>query len=156
MWNPFDFGLSCKKCPFYFPIVCTRNRIPIYPIPFTFADRRRIFFALLCATKNQYLVFPKVRLGDILDIQHGISWKRRNHAFNHIKSKHIDFLIVSRDTLKIVWAIELDDSSHNRPDRQWRDDFVDAALDAANIKIQHFKAKMAYNADEIAKVLFYQ
>jgi Protein of unknown function (DUF2726). len=140
----------------------TRSLFPTEPdFPYTRArlfspTEEDFFFALLYATKNQYFVFPKVRLGDILDIQHGISPQRRNHAFNLIKAKHIDFIIINRDTLKIEWAIELDDSSHDRPDRRWRDDFVNTALGTADIKIQHFKARMAYNAEEIAKVLFNQ
>ena len=49
-------------------------------------------------------------------------------CFNKIKSKHIDFALADEETA-IVALIELDDTSHSRPDREKRDDFVNAVLE---------------------------
>ncbi len=48
-------------------------------------------------------------------------------ALNSIKSKHVDFVICDKN-LMAKWIIELDDSSHQNPDRAERDIFVDKSL----------------------------
>ena len=48
-------------------------------------------------------------------------------CFNKIRSKHIDFALADEDT-NIIALIELDDKSHERPDRIERDEFVNAVL----------------------------
>ena len=39
--------------------------------------------------------------------------------------------------MKVVAIVELDDNSHDRPDRKERDEKVDSILTANNIKIIH-------------------
>jgi len=46
-------------------------------------------------------------------------------------------------------CIELDDASHGRPDRQVRDEFLDAALLAAGLPLLRVRAKKAYNLAEL-------
>ena len=53
--------------------------------------------------------------------------------FGKIKSKHIDFAI--SDNMRIVALIELDDYSHQRSDRQKRDEFVNNALSTAGYNV---------------------
>ncbi|WP_157919293.1 DUF2726 domain-containing protein, partial [Escherichia coli] len=45
-------------------------------------------------------------------------------AFRSISQYHIDFLIVDKSNFSIVCAIELDDSSHDLPDRIKRDNKI--------------------------------
>ena len=46
-------------------------------------------------------------------------------------------------------AIELDDRSHQREDRQKRDAFVDEVLNQAGIKIVHIRASSTYDPQAI-------
>lgn len=60
--------------------------------------------------------------GRFADIQKGTgSWQA---YFNKINAKHIDFVLCDLQNVRPVLAIELDDSSHNKPDRIQRDEFV--------------------------------
>ena len=41
--------------------------------------------------------------------------------------------------LKVKLIIELDDSTHDRPDRQTRDDFVDRVFQQIKVKLLHVR-----------------
>ena len=45
--------------------------------------------------------------------------------------------------------MELDDKSHDRPDRQERDAFLDAAMEKAGLPIIRFAAKKGYSVQEV-------
>ncbi len=65
----------------------------------------------------------KVRLADLFHLAHVPGFQSR---FNRISCKHLDFVLTERSTSRILAAIELDDASHQRPDRIERDDFLNA------------------------------
>lgn len=99
---------------------------------------------------DKYELSSKVRIPDIIQVKSGDS---AYFSFNRIRAKHVDFLICYKDTMKPKLAIELDGSSHNRPDRQERDKFVDEVFANAGIPITHIKVKHEYNEEEIIKQL---
>jgi len=66
----------------------------------------------------EYRIMAKVRLADIFGVKKGQSWQA---AFNRINAKHVDFLLVRQSDGAPILGIELDDSSHNEPDRMDRD-----------------------------------
>lgn len=129
------------------------------PLPYVRASiltptEKEFFRALTTALGTNYMIFPKMRLADIITVKTGLSRKSRQIALNRIWSKHIDFVAVPKDSLEILWAIELDDSSHNTLPRQRRDAFVNQALKTAGIDIRHFKAQRSYDAQRIRDELF--
>ncbi len=98
------------------------------------------------AVGQTYSINNKVRLWDVLYVP------RRDDSRtyeNKISSKHIDFLLCDPTTMQPILAIELDDSSHNRKDRQDRDAFLDQALAAAGLSILHIKAARTYSIAEV-------
>ena len=112
----------------------------------------RSFYGVLCqAVDHRYSIFPKVRLGDLLEIPWGTS-KFRNHL-SRIDRKHVDFVLCDPNVFAPVLIIELDDSSHERDDRQTRDAFVDAALDAAGLPILHVSVQHAYVPAEVRTLI---
>ena len=58
--------------------------------------------------------------------------------FGYIKSKHVDFVICDIN-LNIKLIVEVDDSTHDKPDRQKRDEFVDRIFQTVNVKIIHLR-----------------
>lgn len=50
-----------------------------------------------------------------------------------------------------VCAVELDDKSHQRPERQDRDALVDSALAAAGLRMVRVSAKKSYNVEELQR-----
>jgi hypothetical protein len=102
---------------------------------------------------GRYRVFGKVRLADVLAVDSGVSSGDRQAAHNSIRQKHVDFVLCTLSDLTIVAVIELDDKSHQRPDRQARDAFLAAACSAAGLKLIRFPVKSAYSASEVNEAL---
>lgn len=76
-------------------------------------------------------VCPKVRLLDLIEPRRGDGYMS---LLGKIQSKHVDFVITDKD-LHIKAIVELDDNSHNRPDRQERDNFVNEVLTSVGYKV---------------------
>lgn len=81
--------------------------------------------------KNELLICPKVRLLDIVRPRDNIN---NITALRKIQSKHVDFVITNKD-LYVKAILELDDNSHEDPERQERDIFVDNVLTNCGYKI---------------------
>ncbi|MBN2311004.1 MAG: DUF2726 domain-containing protein [Candidatus Hydrogenedentes bacterium] len=120
-----------------------------------FTPAERAFLRVLeQATSGRSRILGKVRLADLLRVQPGLDQKAHQRAFNRIQSKHVDFVACDPADLRVQFVVELDDRSHDRPERRARDAFVDRAFAAAGIPIFHFSAKGRYAADEICGVLY--
>lgn len=93
-------------------------------------DREYEFYKRLKPLADEYglSVYSKVRLADLIEPKPKAENPYWMECFNKIKAKHIDFALADEDTA-IVALIELDDTSHSRPDRVERDDFVNAVLE---------------------------
>jgi hypothetical protein len=114
----------------------------------------RAFLGVLdLAVPEGYRVFTKVRLSDLVRVQPGLKASARQAAFNRISRKHVDFVICKADDLSIVGVIELDDRSHDRPDRRRRDAFIDEAMGSADIPILHLAARRSYEVNEVKRLL---
>lgn len=80
------------------------------------------FFAVLePLVHSSHRISSKVRLADLFNAAQGPG---QQTAFNKIVGKHIDFVLTDSATSRILCGIELDESSHARPDRIERDRFV--------------------------------
>ncbi len=137
-------------------LVLARGRVdlPYVAAPALLTPAERAFFAVLRqAVGNDYQLFAKVRLGDILQIEPEVSGKRRFAAFGRISSKHADFVLCDARSFAVVGVVELDDRSHQRPDRQERDRFFDAALAVASVPVLRVTARRAYDARELREEL---
>lgn len=88
---------------------------------------RKCFNSLIEAVGSSYHIFAQVHLPSILDhkIYNGQKWFA---AFRHIDEKSVDFVLCTKNDLRPVLAIELDDWSHERKDRQERDREVERIL----------------------------
>lgn len=109
--------------------------------------------ALENVLKDDYKVYGKVRLADIIEPRNNLESGAYKSSFNRICSKHVDFVICNARTCAIETVIELDDRSHDRKDRQERDDFLEKALAAANVLIARFPVKRAYSLKDLQERL---
>lgn len=116
--------------------------------PIMTAAETKFFRALQAAVGKQYTIFPQLPLWTL--IQPESSDVNATRAFNNrINLKRIDFVLVDSTSLMPYVAIELDDRSHQREDRQRRDAFVDEVLNRAGIKIIHIRAASTYDLQTI-------
>ena len=124
------------------------NSLPYSKRKFFFSAAERSFYEVLRRMAPDHTVFAKVRMCDVIAASEG----RKAHS-DGIQSKHLDFLICDA-TLAPVVAIELDDSSHAQADRMARDQFVDAALAAAEVPIVRIPAKRSYAMEDVRRLIF--
>lgn len=92
------------------------------------------------ALPDDYMVHCQTSLMALIQ---PVKWK------NHSKTwaKRMDF-VVTDETTKVVYVIELDDRSHERNERKKRDKYVNEALDGHH-KLIRFKASWSYSPEEI-------
>ena len=112
---------------------------------------KRFYRVLTRVAGKRAIVVTKVRLADLLTVRarKRIYWS----AFHKIAQKHVDFVLLDPATLEPIAAVELDDSSHERPDRKKRDRFVDRAMRQAGLPIHHVPVRRQYGEAEIRAVL---
>ncbi len=131
--------------------------LPYQKEPVLFTPAERSFLAVLDqALGNQFRIFGKVRLSDVIKVKPGMSGSVRQQAFNRIQSKHLDFVVCDPSDLSVQFVVELDDSSHQQSRRQARDEFLDKALAAAGVPVFHFPVKRAYVVQDIRGAIFEQ
>lgn len=108
------------------------------------------FFQVLKTMMKDYLVIcPQVSLAELFFVDH----QRENYgAFGRIRQKRVDFLLCEPATMRPKFAIELDDHSHDRSDRQERDEFVDRVFMAAGLPLVHVPAQAEYNTRELGEI----
>ena len=128
--------------------------LPYVVAPALLTPAERAFFAVLRqAAGGDFHLFAKVRLGDILQIEPGVSGRRRFAAFGRISSKHADFVLCDRRTFAVLGVVELDDRSHQRPERRERDRFFDAAMRQAGLPVLRVTARRSYDAQDLREEL---
>ena len=138
----------------------TQKNRPITSYPYQkqntlFTPAERSFLGVLeQAVGDQYRIFGKVRLADVIKVKPGVSRSVRQSAFNRIQSKHLDYIVCDLGDLSVKFAIELDDKSHSQTKRKNRDNFVDEALRIAKVPLFRFPARQAYSLGEIKSILF--
>ena len=119
----FLFLGSRRHSPYKAKPILTKREYSFYRILKREADAR------------QLLICPKVGLKDLMDVTN------RRHFFRYfgkISQKHVDFVICDRN-LNVLFAVELDDRSHDTEDARKRDRFKDNAFRAAKIPLKRIR-----------------
>ena len=109
------------------------------------------FYKVLRTLMGERLtLLSKIRMADIFFVAQPNS---NRSSFNKIAMLHLDFLICDTASMQPLLGIELDDSSHQRRDRQKRDQFVDQVFEAANLPLVHIPVQREYDAKALAHML---
>lgn len=120
-----------------------------------FSNAEHTFFLVLKqAFSDEYEIFAKVRIADVLFPDKGLNPKNKNAAFFKISSKHFDYVLCDKQTLIVRAVIELDDKSHNQKKVKIRDAFVEKACESAGLKLIRFQCKVNYQAHAIRNSVF--
>lgn len=108
--------------------------------PAFFTKAERTFFHALAPVASELGldVFPKVGLNDVFEDRPGAE----PGQYARYSQQHIDYLLVARDTGRIIAGIELDGPSHNTEKQRTNDQKKAAVFKAANIPLLRF-----YNSD---------
>lgn len=119
-------------------------------IDFLLTKAERSFYGVLCeALKNEYDIFSKVRVADIIKPASGINKSQWQKLFNKVSKKHFDFVICDKKSIKVLCTVELDDSSHNSRIRKKRDDFLLSACSSASVPFLQVVCRHSYNVEDL-------
>jgi hypothetical protein len=94
------------------------------------------------------VVCPKVSLGDLFYAATGDYGENRSWM-NRIDRKHVDFLLCDPGSMRPMLGVELDDASHQKPERRERDAFVDEVFSAAELPLARVTAQADYATPEV-------
>ena len=119
-----------------------------------FTAAERSFLGVLDqAVGNDFRVFGKVRVADVVTVGKGTPKSLRQSAFNRISAKHFDYVLCSPDDLKPICAIELNDQSPAQSDRKGRDKFLEEVCAAAKLPLIFIPAQRSYTLSEVCEAI---
>ena len=95
-----------------------------------------LYFRLIQALPD-HIILAQVQLSRLLGVKKGNNFQSWNNRINRMSA---DFVVCNKDS-SIVAVIELDDSTHQREDRQAADEKKDRALASAEVRIVRWQAK---------------
>jgi len=95
-----------------------------------------LYFRLVDALPK-HIILAQVQLSRFLGVKKGHNYQSWSNRINRMSA---DFVVCNKDS-SIVAVIELDDATHQKPDRQAADAKKDKALESAEIKIIRWQAK---------------
>ncbi|KAF0178687.1 MAG: topA [Limisphaerales bacterium] len=111
------------------------------------------YAALAHAVYPELVVFPKMRVTDLINpIEHRYS-SNGAKAWNAIAQKHVDFVLCHSASLEVAGIVELDDRSHDRADRRKRDQLIDQAFTEAGLRILHIECQPSYSQPETRRII---
>jgi len=105
------------------------------------------FRVLQLAVDGRAAINCKVNLGDLFDVDGQENFRAHR---NRIDRKHVDFLLCDPQTMRPLFGIELDDSSHQRSDRMKGDDVKNRVFAAAGLPLLRVAAQAAYSRQQLA------
>lgn len=94
---------------------------------------------LRVAIPAEFAIWSKARLWDVVQ-----TTRHDRPTQNKMMMKHLDFVITTYGG-RIYAAVELDDSSHDAPERRERDRFVDDVMRQAGIRLVRVRVAAAYD-----------
>src|SRR5690606_8722626 len=97
----------------------------------------RFYERLTQIAGDRYYVFPQIHLSSLL--KNETRGKYYKLAFQRINRRSVDFVLCDLKTRKPVYAVELDDWSHDLAKRKARDEIVQEMLDQAGIPLVRFR-----------------
>ena len=111
----------------------------------------KFYKSLSKAVQDDFQIFAMVRIADLLRVEKNN--KHRRKWLNKILAKHIDFVLCDPGTLKPLVCIELDDISHQRPERIERVKFVNQAFKSAQLPLLRIPTQPEYRSREIRELI---
>ena len=100
--------------------------------------------ALKESLSNDYEIFAKVRINDVLTPDELFNLQNCNAAIYRTPPKHFDYILCEKRTLSIIAVIELDDINQIRREAGAKSSFVEKACTTAGFKLLRFSSRSSY------------
>jgi very-short-patch-repair endonuclease len=96
---------------------------------------------------DRYYIFPQIHL-TALASSHATGQYYKS-GYQRINRRSVDYVLCDKASMKPVYAIELDDRTHDSPKRQARDTIVDEILREINLPLIRFRNVGQLTDDQI-------
>ena len=107
-------------------------------------DTEHKFFKILeQAVGDKYYIFPQIHLGTLVSptTRWTYRWLLWRQAFFFSDKYSVDYVLCDKNESLPTIAIELDDKSHLRQRRKYRDKVVEKILHESNLRLVRFTIK---------------
>ena len=104
--------------------------------------------------KRRRAIFCQVRVVDLIqpNMKKHHTWTREYKSlFRQISQWHCDYVLCEKADFKVKCALELDDPSHERPDRVKRDRILNRACEVAGVRLERMKINHAEKRIEVIR-----
>ena len=102
------------------------------------------------AVGKEFDILFQVRVAAILRPARRDDWERDGRR---VSQKAFDFVLVTKGTSHVRAAVELDDRTHELPERVSRDRFLESACKRAGLPLVRFKVARRYSAGAVRSVV---
>ena len=100
------------------------------------------------AVGDDFRIFTKVRLSDIVSVKKGVSGSAQKDAQNKANQRILDYVLCDVDSMAIKAVVELEPATSNLP-QQKRNLFLKNTLAAAGLPFLRFKAQPGYRVADL-------
>ncbi|MGP9768152.1 DUF2726 domain-containing protein [Halomonas sp. AOP13-D3-9] len=115
---------------------------------------RDVYKVLERAYGDKYYIFAQVRVVDVLkpNARKYHTWTKEYKAlFRQVSQWHFDYVMCHKEDFRIYCVLELDDTSHERPDRQRRDRILNAVCKDSKVRLERLCINHANKKIEVIK-----
>lgn len=100
------------------------------------------------AVGNDFRIFTKVRLSDIVAVKNNVSASSRKEAQNKANQRILDYVLCDVETMEVKGVIELEPAT-GTVDQQKRNLFLKNTFAASGLPFIRFKAKPGYRTTDM-------
>ena len=105
------------------------------------------------AMGREFRIICRVRLSDIVSVRQSANKKTASQAISRASSRQLDFILVDKQDMSPILAIDLVHNQGKEGYKTQRDWFVSGALDAAGVPHARIKVKSGYTVADIRECL---
>lgn len=102
-------------------------------------SEQEVYRVLVSTYGAECYIFAQVRVIDVIE-PNAEKYRPKSSEylslFRQISQWHFDYVICSKDDFSVLYVMELDDPSHERPDRQRRDSILEAVCADAGVELK--------------------
>jgi hypothetical protein len=117
--------------------------------PLLSPGERTLLDALQPALGDDFRVFPRVRLDDVVRVRRRARGKRRQVALARIVGAHVGFAVCDAQGLAVRAIVELDDPGQRDEARRLRDRLLDEVLVAAQLPLLRIARRESYDPADL-------
>lgn len=105
------------------------------------------------AVGSEFRIICRVRLSDLLLVNQKASRKQASQALSKAAGKYLDFVLVDKEDMSPILAIDLVNDQGKEGYKVQRDWFITGALDAAGVPHARIKVKSGYKIEDVRECI---